>query len=101
MSKDTKFNEDEMKTVKDIQQRYVDVQHKLGQLSVTRIRIEQQLNALDERENQLSEDFIKTQNDEKQFIGDITKKYGDGVLNPNTGMYNQSIEDSSENKSFI
>ena len=57
----TKFSEEEMKTVKEIQQRYVDVQHKLGQLSV----------------------------EETDFIKSITEKYGDGVLNPETGEYNK------------
>ena len=89
-NENTQFTDDEMKTVKEIQSRYVDVQHKLGQVSVTRIRVEQQLDALDQREEELSRNYIQTQTDEKDFITEVTKKYGDGVLDPNTGVYNKT-----------
>ena len=56
----TKFSEEEMKTVKEIQQRYVDVQHKLGQLSVAEIRLNQQLDALNITRTELNDTFIKT-----------------------------------------
>tara|TARA_Y100001937_G_scaffold30908_1_gene44323 strand:+ start:6167 stop:6469 length:303 start_codon:yes stop_codon:yes gene_type:complete len=85
----TKFSEEEMKTVKEIQQRYVDVQHKLGQLSVAEIRLNQQLDALNITRTELNDTFIKTQKEETDFIKSITEKYGDGVLNPETGEYNK------------
>ena len=85
----TKFSEEEMKTVKEIQQRYVDVQHKLGQLSVAEIRLNQQLDALNITRTELNDTFIKTQKEETDFIKLITEKYGDGVLNPETGEYNK------------
>ena len=87
-----KFSEDEMKVVKEIQQKYVDVQHKLGQLSVAEIRLNQQLNALETTKEELNGEFIKTQESEKDFIKSITEKYGEGVLNPQTGEYNQKLE---------
>ena len=85
----TKFSEEEMKTVKEIQQRNVDVQHKLGQLSVAEIRLNQQLDALNITRTELNDTFIKTQKEETDFIKSITEKYGDGVLNPETGEYNK------------
>ena len=84
----TKFSEEEMKTVKEIQQRYVDVQHKLGQLSVAEIRLNQQLDALNISRSELNDSFRKTQKEEKDFIKVVTEKYGDGILNPETGEYN-------------
>ena len=72
-----------------IQQTYVDVQHKLGQLSVAEIRLEQQLDALNSSREDLNQQFIDTQNSEKEFIKQITDKYGDGVLDPKTGNYNK------------
>ena len=83
-----KFSEDEMKIVKEIQQKYVDIQHKLGQLSVAEIRLNQQMDALQESRQDLNEKFFKTQQDEKSFIKEITDKYGDGILDPETGQYN-------------
>ena len=85
----SKFSEEEMEIVKQIQQKYVDIQHKLGQLSVAEIRINQQLRSLDTTRQELNESFINTQNEEKDFIKNITEKYGEGVLDPETGTYNK------------
>ena len=73
MSKDKqqKFSEEEMKTVKDIQQRYVDIQHKLGQLSVAEIRLNQQMDALGSTREELNQNFLDTQTEEKGFISQI------------------------------
>ena len=88
----TKFSEDEMKVVKEIQQKYVDIQHKLGQLSVAELRLNQQLDALGESRDELNQNFLDTQNSEKDFIKSITEKYGDGILDPKTGEYNPKSE---------
>ena len=88
MEESTKFTEEEMKTVKEIQKNYVDIQHKLGQLSVAEIRLNQQLDALNISRSELNDSFRKTQKEEKDFIKVVTEKYGDGILNPETGEYN-------------
>tara|TARA_Y100001963_G_C6716322_1_gene416803 strand:- start:177 stop:458 length:282 start_codon:yes stop_codon:yes gene_type:complete len=87
---DSKFTKEELEQVKEIQQRYIDVQHKIGQLGVAKIRLEQQSNAIIEQENTLTKSFSKIQTDEKDFISAITEKYGDGVLDPKTGVYNKN-----------
>ena len=71
-TKETKFSTDEMKIVKEIQQKYVDTQHKLGQISVAEIRLQQQMDALMETRQELNESFIKAQEEEKEFISKIT-----------------------------
>ena len=83
-----KFTEEELDKVKEIQQTYVDVQHKLGQLSVAEIRLNQQMDALNISRSELNEKFIQTRKVEKDFIKIITEKYGDGILDPKTGEYN-------------
>ena len=84
----SKFSEEEMGKVKEIQQNYVDIQHKLGQLSVAEIRLTQQLDALNISRDELNQKFLQTQKEEKDFIKIITEKYGDGILDPKTGEYN-------------
>ena len=88
----TKFSAEEMKTVKDIQQKYVDVQHKFGQLSIAELRLEQQVNTLESTKEGLHQNFLDVQNEEKEFINVITEKYGDGILNPETGTYSPKSE---------
>ena len=86
-SSEVKFTEEEMNKIKEFQQAYINVQQSLGQLSVNRIRLEQQLNSLDENEDKLTNLFVETQKDEQKFIEEITKKYGDGVLDPTSGIF--------------
>ena len=45
MAEEVKFTEKEMKTIKGFQQTYVDVQQQLGQLSIAKLRLEQQLSS--------------------------------------------------------
>ena len=85
--KDVKFTEDEMKQIQGIQKEYVDVQRELGQLSISRLRIETQLDSLCNREDELKDTFKSLQDSERNFITDINSKYGEGVLDPDTGTF--------------
>tara|TARA_R100000008_G_C3522719_1_gene134890 strand:+ start:85 stop:366 length:282 start_codon:yes stop_codon:yes gene_type:complete len=87
MANEKKFTDEEMSKIKEFQQSYIDIQQSFGQLSIARLRLEQQLNSMDDAEETLSKKFIDTQDNEKKFIDKITKKYGDGTLNPETGTY--------------
>ena len=88
--KEQKFNQEELDIVKNIQKKYVDVQHKMGQLSVAKLRLEQQQESLERTQDELYNAFVDTQEEEKKFITSITEKYGDGVLDPETGIYSKS-----------
>ena len=87
MSDPIKFTEDEMKKIKEFQESYVTIQQNLGQLSIAKLRLNQQLESLDKSKEDLQNKFTKTQKDEQKFIEEITKKYGDGTLNPETGTF--------------
>ena len=91
--KEVRFTEDELRKLKEIQQKYINVQQSLGQLSISKLRLEQQLNYLDENENNLKNEFINNQKDEKEFVDGMTKKYGDGTLDPESGKFisNKSV----------
>ena len=84
---EVKFSEEEMTTVKQVGDTYQDIQYQFGQLSVGRLRVEQQLLAMDERRNQLVEAFTKNQEDETSFLEEISNKYGKGELDPQTGIF--------------
>ena len=87
MSDPIKFTEDEMKKIKEFQESYVTIQQNLGQISISELRLNQQLKALGESEVELKNKFVEVQQDEKSFIEEITKKYGDGTLDPNSGTF--------------
>ena len=87
MAEDTKFTEDEMKTIQGIQDLYLEVQTDFGKLNLAKIKLEQQLDELDSVDDDLTKKFVDTQKKEQTFLQDITKKYGEGSLNPETGVF--------------
>jgi len=87
MPEEIKFTEEELTQVQNIRQSYLNVQNQFGQLKLTQIR-------LDEQEVELEEALKTIQSEEKKFLDGITDKYGQGSLNPDTGVFTPT-----ENKS--
>ena len=87
MADETKFSEEEMKELKKIQEIYVQTQNGFGQISIARLRLENQLNEYDVAENKLKQMFLDNQEKEKKFISKVTDKYGEITLDPNTGNF--------------
>ena len=87
MPEEVKFTEEELKQVQNIQRSYMAVQTQFGQLKMSQIK-------LDEQEVDLEEALKSIQSEEKKFLDGITDKYGQGTLNPETGVFTPT-----ENKS--
>ena len=87
MSKEVKFTEEELTQVQNIQKSYANVQNQFGQLKLAQIR-------LDNDEVTLEDALKSIQDEEKKFLDGITEKYGQGSLNPETGVFTPT-----ENKS--
>tara|TARA_A100001011_G_scaffold304256_1_gene318526 strand:+ start:468 stop:737 length:270 start_codon:yes stop_codon:yes gene_type:complete len=89
MPEEVKFTEEELKNVQEIQQTYANIQNQFGQLKLAQIR-------LDNQEVDLEDSLKKVQTEEQKFLDGITKKYGQGSLNPETGVFTST---ESKNKS--
>ena len=89
MPEEVKFTEEELKQVQNIQTSYANVQNQFGQLKLAQIR-------LDNQEVDLEDALKQIQSEEKKFLDGITSKYGQGTLNPETGVFTPT---ESENKS--
>jgi hypothetical protein len=89
---ETKFTEEEMNAIKEIQSNYLNIQQELGQSAVTKLRLVQQIESTNKFEEDLSKQFTENQGKEKKFIEEITKKYGEGQLNPETGVFTTNEE---------
>ena len=83
----TKFTQEEMDKIKEIQSSYVGVQQAFGQLEVNRIRLEQQLDATQQASSDLRKKFSDVQGDEQKFIEELNTKYGDGSLDLESGTF--------------
>ena len=87
MSEPIKFTSEELEKIKNIQNQYIDIQNAFGQVSLSRLRLQEQIQLLDEKDEENKQKFSDVQKNEKQFLDEITKKYGDGSLNPDTGVF--------------
>ena len=84
---EVKFTDAEMQEVKKLQSEYVGLQNTLGQIGIAKIRLTQQANEYDKAEESVKDKFAEAQTKEKEFIQKINKKYGDGNLDINTGVF--------------
>ena len=80
MPEEVKFTKDELTQVQNIQKSYANVQNQFGQLKMAQLR-------LDEQEVDLELNVKSIQDEEKKFLDGITEKYGQGSLNPETGVF--------------
>jgi len=87
MSEEVKFTEEEIKQVKEIQDEYFGVQQKFGQIYLAKLRIDNQEKEILKDEDTTLKELGGVQNKESEFLKGITKKYGDGSLNPETGVF--------------
>jgi len=82
-----KFTEEELNKISNIQEKYIEIQQKFGQVKLGKLRLDNQQKTLEKLEESLLDEFEQIQIDEKDFVDNITKKYGDGSLNPDTGVF--------------
>ena len=87
MADNIKFSDDELKKLKGIQEKYIEIQHRFGQTTIARMGIEQQLESLKKHETELKSKFKEIQNSESGFIDEVTDRYGDGTLNIESGEF--------------
>ena len=90
LPEEVKFTKDELTQVQNIQKSYQNVQNQFGQLKLAQIR-------LDNDEVTLEDALKSIQDEEKKFLDGITEKYGQGSLNPETGVFTAS-ETSNKSK---
>ena len=82
-----KFSDEELNTVKEIQNEYLRVQNQLGQLAISGMKLREQEKNLDETKAKVEDNFRGLQDKERKFLDGITEKYGEGTLNPDTGEF--------------
>ena len=86
-SSDVKFTDDELKSLQDLQTNYQEKQVVLGQLSVQRILVNQQMEVLAIRQEELETEYTAVQQEERDLVQGLNEKYGPGQLDPQTGVF--------------
>ena len=87
---EVKFTEEELKKLRELQEGYVSVQSKFGQVAIARLNLQKQADELRNVEQNMRKEFDDLQVDEKEIVSDLTGKYGQGTLDPKTGVFTKS-----------
>jgi len=89
-SSEMKFTEEELQSLQDLQNGYQEKQANLGQLSVQRILLNQQVEAIEARQVELETEYEAVQQEERDIVQKLNEKYGPGQLDPQTGVFTPS-----------
>jgi hypothetical protein len=84
MAEAIKFTDEEKQSINELRQEVGSVFTKLGQLSITRAR---QIQELDAAERQLIEEHQTLAIKEQEMFKNLNEKYGDGNFDPKTGTF--------------
>ena len=95
---ETKFTEDELKSLQDLQNSYQGKQLQFGQLEVQRLLVSQQLEQMDNAKAKLEVEYGDVQETERKLVKSLNEKYGPGNLDPATGVFTPTpaAEETSE-----
>lgn len=87
MSDVIKFTEEEMQSLAKLQSDYQQNIFALGQLELEKVDLEQQLEDLKNKREQVFDAWRKTQEEENKLLESLSQKYGDGSLNLKDGTF--------------
>ena len=91
MSEDIKkVTPEELEVINEVRSKYQEITVKLGQIQVQRMTISGQLEVLNKNEEDLREEWVKTQQEEAKAITDLQEKYGKVNINLDSGEINES-----------
>ena len=82
-----KFSDDELTSLRDLQEGYQEKSAQFGQLKVQKLLVQQQLDALESTEVQMESDYASLQQQEQDLVKQLNEKYGPGSLDPTTGVF--------------
>ena len=101
MSEVKKLEQSEIESITNIRRNYFNIQNMIGQIRLSRVNLENQLEKLIQQEQEIMEEYTNTQNSEKEFIENLQKKYGIGTLDIEKGEFvptpYQPIEQTEKN----
>ena len=91
------FTEEELKSLKELQDGYLKVQAKFGQIAIAKLTLQRQADELGKTEDGVRTEFTDLQKKEQQLVDQLTEKYGQGTLDPKSGVFTpQTSEDNQK-----
>lgn len=80
------LTQEELTNIKDLATKLNEITAKFGQLKVEKLNLLTQVTALDEMEKELDKEYFGLKEKEYSITKELTDKYGDGVINLETGI---------------
>jgi len=86
-SKEITFTQEELTSLKDLQEGYQGIREALGSMEVSRIQTEQRLETIENEKLRLETEYARLTQSEMDLVRELNEKYGPGNLDPNTGVF--------------
>ena len=87
MSDTIKLLPEELNKITDIRKNYFNIQNAIGQIQLSRLNFDKQFENLGKQEEEVLEEYAKTQEAEKEFVQNLQEKYGMGTLDIANGEF--------------
>jgi hypothetical protein len=84
------FSEEEIGNIKQLQNDYLVVTNELGQVELERTMLIDRLTMIDEAKKTVLNKFVEIRNSEQELVKQLNEKYGDGMLDIQTGTFTPS-----------
>lgn len=81
------FTQEDIATVKGLQSGYARTTAQIGQVEIELHLLQKRLKSMHELRDTLFEEYAKLQIQEKELIDSLNEKYGDGVLDLDSGKF--------------
>jgi chromosome segregation ATPase len=81
------FTQEDIATVKELQSGYARTTAQIGQVEIELHLLQKRLKGMHELRDTLFEEYAKLQTQEKELIDSLNEKYGDGVLDLDSGKF--------------
>ena len=81
------FQADDIQAVKELQSRYATNTAQIGQVEVELHLLKKRLEQIEKLRSELFEQYESLQTKEKELVQSLNEKYGDGVLDLDTGRF--------------
>ena len=81
------FAQEDIQSVKELQTKYATNTAQIGQVEVELHILRKRLNEIETIREQLFQSYEDLQNQEKELVKSLNEKYGDGVLDLDSGRF--------------
>ena len=91
-----KFTEEELNGLQAVRTDYLNIQNEFGSLRVRKLQLEQQVEAIENREVELEGLYNQVRENETTLAKSLNEKYGQGNLNVETGEFTPETTEKTE-----